>query len=312
MKKNNLVAIFLTLLLTFFVSMAIAQDNDAQNIKRKAYDELSQTLQDLEEKAQYHGDDSVIRNRLNLPPKLGSFEEWLAQQENALRKKEALELAAQKKLQENSQNQKETQLTPVEDKTQEDAKPKNAVPHYPYTQIETYLISAIYFVLLSFNFIIYSRFPKLRKVSIAPPFDIGVSGQKSDAENSTKTVRYLIELTLLIIVLVLLTGSISSGRIFEDENISRSITEALSFFSVSYIGYVLIRFIAGLTSKCPKCNTPFAAKSTNSYTEPRVTFQKGKVNPVTVESGIKVSEYICRNCSHTWKKTQNYTKTVSF
>jgi hypothetical protein len=44
--------------------------------KQQSYSRALEEQDILEKKAIYHGDDPIVRRRLNLPPKLPSFEQW--------------------------------------------------------------------------------------------------------------------------------------------------------------------------------------------------------------------------------------------
>jgi hypothetical protein len=44
--------------------------------KQQSYSRALEEQDVLEKKAIYHGDDPIVRRRLNLPPKLPSFEQW--------------------------------------------------------------------------------------------------------------------------------------------------------------------------------------------------------------------------------------------
>ena len=44
--------------------------------KQQSYGRALEEQNVLEKKAIYHGDDPIVRKRLNLPPKLPSFEQW--------------------------------------------------------------------------------------------------------------------------------------------------------------------------------------------------------------------------------------------
>ncbi len=44
--------------------------------KQQSYSRALEEQDVLEKKAIYHGDDPIVRKRLNLPPKLPSFEQW--------------------------------------------------------------------------------------------------------------------------------------------------------------------------------------------------------------------------------------------
>jgi hypothetical protein len=302
------------LVMSLVVLSVHAQSEDSTETKRKIYEELIQSIQTQEEKAQYSGDDPVIRQRLSLPPKLPSFEEWMSEKVSVEPKPKAAENDSPVQQIISSDNtsapimnevKQEKQLSPVESK---------GLPNFPYTAIDTYIIASVNSILILFNFILYALFPSIRKITIAPPFDIGVRGEKSDAENNVKVKRYITE-----IILLLAMGSITylfytNGKINNNEDYVGVAIESTIKFSILFVSYLIARFIFGFTSKCPRCKTPFAAKRTSTHEEPKSTYQKrvggGSSQVDTWETGVQVSEYMCSNCNHSWNKKKTYKKRI--
>lgn len=83
LEKNDATALILDQLLQEIRS---ARDKSTQIIieerevslssKKQSYGRALEEQDVLEKKAIYHGDDPIVRKRLNLPPKLPSFEQW--------------------------------------------------------------------------------------------------------------------------------------------------------------------------------------------------------------------------------------------
>jgi hypothetical protein len=297
---------------SLLICVVHAQSDDNNENKRKIYDQLVQSIQALEEKAQYSGDDPIIRERLGLPPKLHSFEDWVTQAEQLVKKESAsAALEQHKNISENTQ--------PIQTEIKEnlqitDRQIAVKTPAFPFSQNETYAVGMVYLILLLVNFIFYSTLPSMRKITIAPPFDIGVKGDKTEAENKVKVKRYTVEFSLLVISIFVLYFIFSTGKSSENEDMILAGKLSVINFSLVYVCYLIARFIFGFSSKCPKCKTPFAAKLLSEYDEPKSTFQK-KVNDTmrdmdVYEVGIHISEFSCRSCNHSWKKNKNYKKII--
>jgi len=82
-EKNDATALILDQLLQEFKSLKdkspqiIIEEREASlSSKHQSYKDALEKQYILENKAIYHGSDPIVRQRLNLPPKLPSFEQW--------------------------------------------------------------------------------------------------------------------------------------------------------------------------------------------------------------------------------------------
>ena len=304
------------LIILFFSFTTYAQVDQSLTEKRKIYEELVQSIQDQEAKAQYSGDDPIIRDRLKLPPKPTSFEEWVSQSKS-------IDSKNSKNIEGILKNESDSKSLEQISKPQEQiSKPQEQMQlvigneveiQYPLTKNETYAAGAVFLSLLLMNFLLYATTPSIRKLTIAPPFDLGVRGSKSDAENIVKVKRYLIEILLLSIGIFIYV-SVISRKNFKSENIIQVLQDSALLFFIIYILYLSARFAFGFSTKCPKCKTPFASSKLNEYNEPKATYQKhyGNGKSCTFETGVTHRDYICKVCSHEWKKNQQYQKQLTY
>ena len=83
LEKNDATALILDQLLQEIRSsrdkspqIIIEEREVSLSSKQQAYGRALEEQDILERKAIYHGDDPIVRRRLNLPPKLPSFEQW--------------------------------------------------------------------------------------------------------------------------------------------------------------------------------------------------------------------------------------------
>jgi len=83
LEKNDATALILDQLLQEFRSsrdkspqIIIEEREVSLSSKQQSYGRALEEQDVLEKKAIYHGDDPIVRRRLNLPPKLPSFEQW--------------------------------------------------------------------------------------------------------------------------------------------------------------------------------------------------------------------------------------------
>jgi len=83
LEKNDATALILDQLLQEFRSsrdkspqIIIEEREISLSSKQQSYGRALEEQDVLEKKAIYHGDDPIVRKRLNLPPKLPSFEQW--------------------------------------------------------------------------------------------------------------------------------------------------------------------------------------------------------------------------------------------
>lgn len=312
-----------------FYNTSIAQANPEENVgKRLIYEESIKKIQELEDKAQYHGDDPVIRQRLNLPPRLPSFEEWINQNQSqsALEDKKSNPEKQEPKDTEKNINDsgtvaEEKQNIPNGDSKQDQAQtggtqnisPPSQVKIFRWGETEIYYIAAIFFSLLMVNFLIYSLAPRGRWLLVAIPFDIFAKGKKSDSENAVKWRKYFRELLLLIGMLVALPFMISEGKSVSEEDINAAIIFGLKSYAALHVGYVIIRMMWGASSRCPKCGTPFGAVHQNTWDEAKLTYQKPlSSKSVTMEKGTRHSEYRCAACNHQWTKQSQYEKQLTY
>lgn len=82
-ENNDATALILDQLLQEFKSLKdkspqiIIEERESSLLsKHQAYNDALEKQYILEKKAIYHGNDPIVRHRLNLPPKLPSFEQW--------------------------------------------------------------------------------------------------------------------------------------------------------------------------------------------------------------------------------------------
>ena len=83
LEKNDATGLILDQLLQEFRSsrdkspqIIIEEREVSLSSKQQSYSRALEEQDILEKKAIYHGDDPIVRRRLNLPPKLPSFEQW--------------------------------------------------------------------------------------------------------------------------------------------------------------------------------------------------------------------------------------------
>ena len=83
LEKNDATALILDQLLQEIRSsrdkspqIIIEEREVSLSSKKQSYGRALEEQDILEKKAIYHGDDPIVRKRLNLPPKLPSFEQW--------------------------------------------------------------------------------------------------------------------------------------------------------------------------------------------------------------------------------------------
>jgi hypothetical protein len=186
-------------------------------------------------------------------------------------------------------------------------------PHFPLTKSELQLTEFIFIGLIFSNFLGFIFAPFLRSVLISTPFGIFVKVPQDDAFQATKRSRYWTEFILLILIIVAYFWMMGNLKISPDENIPFVRIQSFIVFFMCQIGYLIIRFGYGQSTKCPKCKTTFAAKTVNSYEEPKSTYQEkadasGRMK--VMETGVKVTEFICTHCNYEWRKTSNYKKRI--
>lgn len=293
-----------SVLICLSMSTLAQPSTDEMAGKRAIYVETLEKIKELEEKAQYSGDDPIIRERLNLPPKLPEFDEWIAQVES---KKEQLEI----------QNQQAQPTPSVESQAVNAQVVKQPVTtvSFKWTDKETTFILASFFTLLFINFLIYCFVKSGRSFFVSTPFDLGTRGQKNDLEKTVKWKKYFIELFLLLILLLAIPFSIEDGKTNSEENIVLAMLFGLKLYAACHFGYVIIRGIWGASSRCSKCGTSFAARMTSSWEEPKATYEK--VGHLTsgrkeiFETGVRHQQFGCIACGAEWSKMSSYKKSLN-
>ncbi len=174
-------------------------------------------------------------------------------------------------------------------------------------------------ILLAANCVAYSKVPRARKFLISIPFDIGVKAPQAE-ESAVKRKRILIEFVLLMLVFVFWIGGPADILRDNDVRFFGVVYIGIQFYLMGYLFFVVSRFFAGYYYKCPSCKTPFAAACTNSWNEPKSTFEKKyngsegtrKVYFVKVmEAGVVHKDWRCNSCNHEWKTARSYTRQIS-
>ena len=169
------------------------------------------------------------------------------------------------------------------------------------------------------SFFAYIKFPKYRFASISTPFDLGAAFDSTEAGDAVKSKRRWIEFGLLSLSLIVYFWT-ASLKTAEGSGIVNTVLDSAVAFLYAYLIFVLGRFTAGFMTRCPSCKNTFASKCTNSYTEPKSTFEKvsngvsGSRNVQFVkvmETGIKHADYVCTVCAHQWHEATQYTKQLS-
>jgi hypothetical protein len=200
------------------------------------------------------------------------------------------------------------------------------IPEFPKTMSEIIFASSVGGVFLLLNFLASIFLPRYRYLFIGVPFDIGVKESKTESQMAVKSKRNWIEITLLTVVIGIFYFFTVSEKSYPEENIIQSIISGCFTTVIAYFIYIVARLIWGLKSKCPSCKNMFAVKCTNSYNEPRNSYEekgspssyfgpngeRGHRRTVKVmESGVSHSDYLCSVCNHTWHNAKNYTRNIS-
>ena len=308
---------YLTLLIGLTISFSIfSQPNDV-DIKRQIYEKTQKEIEDLEAKAQYSGNDEIVRKRNNLPPKLPSFEEWVksttTNETNSVNKEvQSPELPASQEIVQKIE-------LPAEQVVKSDINSNENKPTYVPTGTESAIGYGVGILLYILSFLLYVKKPKLRKISISTPFDIGCKNELSEAEQAVKGKKQWIEFGLLLLSIIIFLYTLGSG-LESDTGILNALSSSLLAFLASISIVVVGRFLAGWATSCPKCKSTFARKCTNSYSEPKGTYEKvsngtsgsRNVHFVKVmETGVNHADYLCTVCSHEWHTATQYTKQLS-
>lgn len=193
---------------------------------------------------------------------------------------------------------------------------------YPKSHNEILIISVIGGFFLILNFVCSIFLPKYRYLFIGVPFDLGVKEIKTNTQSTVKIKRNFVELFLLTSVGILFYLFAIGERSLPDQTITDTIFEGLIYTGVGYLLYVIVRIFWGLSSKCPQCKNMFAV-STNSYMEPKSTFDKRgsvsrKEHPFrstqqidVYEIGVNHTDHGCNVCGQQWHTAKNYQKHIS-
>ena len=218
-----------------------------------------------------------------------------------------------------SQEAEQKNEQPQEQIAKSDIKSDETRQTYVPTGNETAVGYSVGILLYLLSFLLYVKKPKLRKLSISTPFDLGCKNELSEAEQAVKGKKQWIEFGLLLLSIIIFLFILSSG-LESETGILNAVSSSLLAFLASLSLVVVGRFIAGWATSCPKCKSTFASKCTNSYTEPKGTFEKvsngvsGSKNVQFVkvmETGVKHADYLCTVCSHEWHEATQYTKQLS-
>jgi len=313
-----LVSIFLMLNVIYSPAFSLTADETV-----KIYQAEKNKIEELENKAQYHGDDEQIRSRLNLPAKIPTYEEWIKLNIDSIEAKQNQPVA---EASEPVKQQEETvkSSTVIEEKigdtttgadgiscvikTDSNGKSRQVCNLTEYENIINY---SVFILLLLINFIVYSNSKKLRFLLISTPFDLFV---KKDADTASLPSNYKKYFYELILFALFAAGYFAMSKEFKstpEENYLSTLGNSVFAFVFFHIAYLIIRLIVAFSSRCPKCKMTYASRSQNSYDEPKSTYEKRYTNWVDIrETGISVSEYMCINCNHQWKKTKSYDKSI--
>ena len=181
-KKYLLTLILLTINVFFTTSFAVtAEDTE------KIYQAEKNRIEELENKAQYHGDDEQVRTRLNLPSKLPPYEEWVRSNIDSLETKQN-----QPDIQTNETGlqKQDSEKIPVEEVLKEETKTPeiegvicsnrydskgylitdsngNPKQSCTFTHDERIINYSIFLLLLLINFICYCNYKKIRFLLIS-------------------------------------------------------------------------------------------------------------------------------------------------
>jgi len=296
---------------SFLLSNAFSQSLDD---KRNEYEVEKTKIEELEKKAQYSGDDEIVRARSNLPPKLPKFEDWIKSknfdQTSPITKEAPITESIAPK---NSEQKNDT--PPFKDEKKIEANSVESNQSSIFKNIPTLIGYGVGSFLYILSFLIYVQVPRLRKFSISTPFDLGCKNELSESEQSVKTKKVWIEFGLLLLSIIIYSMIFDSSL-----TALHAFITSLQAFLVSFLIVIVGRFLAGWATKCPKCKSTFASKCTNSHREPKGSYEK--VNngssggrPVefvkVMETGVDHADYLCTVCGHVWHKASQYTRQIS-
>ena len=295
MKKIKLIFLAITF---FTLSVANSQTDE---VKRNLYEQEKIKIEKLEKDAQYTGDDELIRKRMNLPPKLPSFEQWVVQSEPP-------KVDIPKEVETNAQQQ-EVQKIIVEEDTKSNANDDKTskLPSTPFTPFSYFVYSIIPVLYLILNFIFYSKNKITKKILLRPPFSIGNKTAVDDvAGTATKNNRMMYEFGALcawgfVAFLPFFAGGMQTNSTIEIVLESGLLTVG------GHLLYIPALMGLAYMSKCPKCNEYYARKVVNSFEEVDQVYRTGTGNSIWQHKvGNNHSDCICLVCSHQWRESKSF------
>jgi uncharacterized protein len=198
-------------------------------------------------------------------------------------------------------------------------KEETSQPRPEPTMLEIGLGYGIGVLILLGCFVVYNKFPKLRFLTIATPFDIGAKFDKTEAYEAVKKSRQWSEFWIFLVT-VILYFFIISGTFTGSSSIPEAIFNPFIAFIIPYVIYIIWHGIKGYSSRCPKCKNSYAKSLVNSYKEPRSTYEKRQSSTtqgdhsyrlIVMEVGVNHSDYTCTVCGHDWHVASSYEKQVS-
>jgi hypothetical protein len=302
MKKIKLIFLAITF---FTLSVAHSQTDE---VKRNLYEQEKIRIEKLEKDAQYSGDDEFVRKRMNLPPKLPSFEQWVLQAEPP-------KVDIPKEVETNAQQQ-EVQKIIVEENTKSNANDDKTSkpPHTPFTPFSYFVYSIIPVLYLILNFIFYSKNKITKKLLLRPPFSIGNKTDVDDvAGAATKNNRMMYEFGALcawgfVAFLPFFAGGMQTNSTIEIVLESGLLTVG------GHLLYIPALMGLAYMSKCPKCNEYYAKKVVNTFDEAKQNYRTSRTNNggqtfyTDHEVGVHHTDNICLVCSHQWRISKSYHK----
>jgi hypothetical protein len=295
--------IFFTLI--FFTFPFVHSQTDEE--KKNLYEQEKIRIEKLENDAQYHGDDEIIRKRMNLPAKLPSFDKWVASEPVKIEKIEKIE-----------KNEIITQQPEPQKVVIEDNKPINNTETSSKVNsnfITFIAICAFPILYLILNFIFYNKNNTTKKILIRPPFGIGNKIAEDDVSGAaTKNTRLFVEFGALCA-----WGFIGFLPIFAGVKTNETILETVlisGFLAIlGHLIYLPLLMVFAYATRCPKCKVSYARKVVNTFKEPSQNYRTSKTNPAGQtfftdhETGVNHTDYICQVCSHEWRISKSYHST---
>lgn len=296
---------------TFLANKTFSQEAvKSDSEKRVIYDQEQKNIEAVENEQQYHGDDEIIRNRLNLPPKLKEYSLWV-KDFDALASKPDVKA----EVKDEAPIQKEQSVIPSvsPDVYKQDSNVGGNDDGKSLLTYDSSLVRLIGFIFLTglyvLNFVAFRIFKNLRPFLIPIPFTSSAEGQKEE----TNGQKNIIELGLLAASIF-----ISAGLVYvmgNNQNNPMTILEMIStvcflYFTV-HIGFLAARLFFAYTTRCPKCKTTFARKVLNTYNEPKSNYTKiikstNSSRPEYHEVGLRHSDCVCTVCSYEWHIAKSY------